>query len=1356
MPRLRSPWAPARALAFATVLAVVVSLGALPSAIGTPAATAAAKLAPGLLSALDDDGRTDLVVEFADRADLTAAAGTSDWDARGRAVVALLQRTAAASQADVVTELDAAGVAYQAFWVDNTVHVDGANRTLALDIAADDSVVSVREPDDVPVEEPRPLARRAAVAGVEWGLADIGADRVWEELGVRGGGVVVANIDSGVQYDHPALRASYRGTGPDGTVDHDYNWWDPSHTCPGAAPCDNVGHGTHTMGTMVGDAGEGNRIGVAPGARWIAAKGCETQGCSETGLTSSAQWVLAPTDQSGERPDPSMRPQVVNNSWSGPGGDDWFEGIVDAWLAAGIFPVFSNGNTGPECETTGNPAEYASAYAVGNHAPNGQISATSSRGPGSTGETKPDVSAPGTAVRSSVPGGYAVYSGTSMAAPHVAGSVALLWSAAPALVGDVSATRQLLDDAARDTADGQCGGEDGDNNVYGEGRLDAFAAVEAAPRGDTGRLSGRVTDTRGEPVGQVRLRFTGASTRTAVTDDTGRYGIALTPGRYEVAVTRYGFDDVTTSVTVTAGKTVRRGFSLVTSPRVGLSGVVTDRSGGWPVYAKVHLPGTPLTTYTDPATGRYRLTVPSRHSYRVRVTPEYAGYAARTDDVAVPRARRHDVTLTADAATCMAPGYDRVGGLATSFDRGVGTGWTVQDSAGTGQTWTFDDPGDRGNLTGGHGRFAVVDSDHFGADGVQDTSLVSPVVDLRDAPNPVLEFATDFWANWLDRADVDVTVDGGATWTNVWRAFSDARGPRTVRVPVPQAANQERVQVRFHYLRGSFDWWWQVDDVFLGEPRCAATAAGLVVGHTRDSVTRRPLVGATVQGRDPVTAVSVTTPDDDATADGLYWLPIRRSGPSSLVASADDHAATSARVKVRRGHAAVADVAVRSARLRPAPGTTTMVLRSGEVDTIRVRVTNDGDTSARFGVEEVPGVPRVQSPAGRRTWADGAAPALGVDAVPAPGPVVPGPPPAPGPAGAPDPGGWGELAPYPFPVRDSVAASHDGVLYVVGGADAGQGAIASSFRYDGEADAWVPIADLPQPRQRPAGGFVDGRFVVTGGWGSDARPVAATSIYDPATDSWSAGAPNPTPWAASGQAVLDGALYVVGGCLSDDCGRTDVLRYDIARDTWTRLADYPQPTAWTSCGAIRGRVYCAGGIGPGADQFATFAYDPATDRWTRVADLPLDMWASAHAVVDGRLVVATGAAERSSVLTNAAFAYDPFEDEWQSLPPTRYPGYRSAGGCGFAKVGGAQDRSPALPVVEHLPGGSDCVAARDLPWLDVTTAPVSVPAHARRWLRLRIDTRGLAPGTYDAFLRFADDTPFVTPPMRVRVIVRRR
>jgi subtilisin family serine protease len=235
------------------------------------------------------------------------------------------------------------------------------------------------------------------------------------------------------------------------------------------------------MGTMVGDDGGVNQIGVAPQAKWIAAKGCETNFCSDFALLSSAEWILAPTKLDGSAARVDKRPHIVNNSWGGGGGDPWYMDSVDAWVASGIFPAFSNGNSGPSCDTAGSPGDYAQSYSAGAYDINNTIASFSSRGPSDFSNiTKPNISAPGVNVRSSVPNNsYALFSGTSMASPHVAGTVALIWAAAPSLSRDIDGTRAILDSTAVDKA-GTCGGDASNNNTYGQGRLDAFAAVDAA------------------------------------------------------------------------------------------------------------------------------------------------------------------------------------------------------------------------------------------------------------------------------------------------------------------------------------------------------------------------------------------------------------------------------------------------------------------------------------------------------------------------------------------------------------------------------------------------------------------------------------------------------------------------------------------------------------------------------------------------------------------------------------------------------------------------------------------------------------------------------------------------------------
>ena len=220
------------------------------------------------------------------------------------------------------------------------------------------------------------------------------------------------------------------------------------------------------------------------------AKGC----CLDTALISSGQWILAPTDLNGQNPRPDLRPDIVNNSWGGGSGDPFFQPEVQAWIAAGIFPAFSNGNSGPACGTAGSPGDLPETYAAGAFDQNGNIAGFSSRGPSAFGGIiKPNIAAPGVNVRSSTSGGdgtYGLLSGTSMASPHVAGTVALIWSISPELRGNIPATEAVLNQTAVDTA-GPCGGTTGNNNMWGEGKLDALAAVTAAPKGPTGTLSGR-------------------------------------------------------------------------------------------------------------------------------------------------------------------------------------------------------------------------------------------------------------------------------------------------------------------------------------------------------------------------------------------------------------------------------------------------------------------------------------------------------------------------------------------------------------------------------------------------------------------------------------------------------------------------------------------------------------------------------------------------------------------------------------------------------------------------------------------------------------------------------------------------
>ncbi|GAB3968327.1 hypothetical protein GCM10027615_19910 [Plantactinospora veratri] len=459
--------------------ATAVLLGVTAQPAVATAAGPEAEVSRELLAELAAEGTSTFNVYLRERAELSGAAKLADADDRAAAVYRTLTTTAERSQRALRAELDERGTTYRSYWIANMVRVQG-DRALLDAIAARDDVQSIEPSRTYELIKPEPFraSTDTGTDAVEWNVANIEAPRVWSEFDTRGEDVVVANIDSGVLFDHPALRDSYRGNTGSG-FDHNYNWFDPAEVCANPAPCDNNGHGTHTMGTMVGDDGAGNQIGVAPGARWIAAKGCETNNCSDASLLAAGEWVLAPTDLNGQNPRPDLRPDIVNNSWGGGRGDEWYKQIVVSWRAAGIFPSFSAGNDGPGCNTTENPGDYPLTYATGSYDSNNNVSSFSGRGTSSIdGSVKPNIAAPGSDIRSSLSsGGYGVGSGTSMAAPHVSATVALVWSAAPGLRGNIPATERLLDDTATDVDALGCGGTVDDNNTFGEGRLNAYQAV---------------------------------------------------------------------------------------------------------------------------------------------------------------------------------------------------------------------------------------------------------------------------------------------------------------------------------------------------------------------------------------------------------------------------------------------------------------------------------------------------------------------------------------------------------------------------------------------------------------------------------------------------------------------------------------------------------------------------------------------------------------------------------------------------------------------------------------------------------------------------------------------------------------
>ena len=336
----------------------------------------------------------------------------------------------------------------------------------------------------------------------KWNITRIGADQVWN-LGINGTGIVVGQLDTGVDWTHPALKNKWRGYNPvTDEIDSSKSWFDPIYGT--TLPEDSGEHGTHVMGTIVGREPDGsNPIGVAPGARWIAARVFDAYGyTTDQILLDAAEWMLHPGG------DPNAAPDVVNNSWGGLDGiDDWYRDAVRAWRAAGIFPVFSAGNQRPgEPEpwpgSISVPANYPESFAVAAVDRNDRRASFSKLGPSPYDETlvKPEISAPGVNIYSCIPGGYTDrYSGTSMAAPHITGTIALMLSANASLT--IDEIEQILIETADPLIDDDY--PESPNYGYGYGMVNAYDAVIKATPG-TGEISGTVL-VEGEDVAGAQI-----------------------------------------------------------------------------------------------------------------------------------------------------------------------------------------------------------------------------------------------------------------------------------------------------------------------------------------------------------------------------------------------------------------------------------------------------------------------------------------------------------------------------------------------------------------------------------------------------------------------------------------------------------------------------------------------------------------------------------------------------------------------------------------------------------------------------------------------------------------------------------
>jgi hypothetical protein len=922
------------------LVALALLSGSLGLATAGPVAAAGADVpvADEVRAELARSGQASFWVRFESRSDLSRASARPDWADRGRAVVSELQRNADGSQAAVRALLTGKGVEFTSFWVVNAIKVTAGADVLDL-LVKQPGVAEITVDRIEKGPAPSPAANAAAeqeqVQAVGWNLDRVRAPEVWNGFGVRGEGIVVANIGRGVPVDHPALVNSYRGNRGDGTFDHNYNYFTRDCGWPGP-----LCFGSEfEMGIAVGDDGGANQIGVAPGAKWISANPCDAFSCGLEPTIAAGQWLLAPTDLARQNPRPDLRPNVIISGELSSGAPMYRE-MIEAWVAAGMFPALTTYGSDGRCGVdVGSPA-FTGNYVTGAFDVNGNIYGSSPRGPALDGSVKPDIAAPGVAIRSSYGAdGYETSSGSSTAPPHVAGAVALMWSTAPALVGDVETTMALLGQTAEDRSDLSCGGEPGFNNVWGEGALDAYRAVEQSPREVAGTLAGVVTDAAtGAPVAGARLEMHGPSNRSVVTDAEGAYEVNVPVGDYEIEVTAYGYAPATAEATVTEGTTARLDVVLTPFARYPVSGTVRDEFDAPVSDVTVTLLGTPFPpvvtgadgtfSYPDVAVGEYQI-----QTSEVRCSAEHLQTLVVDGDetVDVVPARRsdgfgytcHHVPADYVEADTALPG----GPVELPF-----TFWLYDHSFTTATV-----VGDGLSFPVDPGRFAGITV--FGADMVLDdqSSVRTTVVGAAPDRQFIVEWRDVGFYLYPDlRVSYEVKLHENGDIETQYRDIDDSPEERTARVSISGPFDDQLSYSVFQPL------------LYTGLGiRYVMPRAGFVEGRVTDVADGSPLADVVVRALEDGTEVRSTT----TAADGTYRMRVPL-GTYTVEASLNGQGTDTGTVVVDEPEeTVVADFELAFAVVRVEPTSLDFNVPPGETRTKTMVVHNDGVAPLEFEIE---------------------------------------------------------------------------------------------------------------------------------------------------------------------------------------------------------------------------------------------------------------------------------------------------------------------------------------------------------------------------------------------------------------------
>lgn len=576
-------------------------------------ANAPPKISESISKQLQEHNQVDVIIHLKDSTNFQSiyqnVKGKPKAE-RTKHVMETLQNQAQASQKGLkkaLTALEDKGQATvkKELWINNSI-VATVDQEAFDSIKERDDIERIQLDETLQVPE---ITVESTPNLPEWGLEKINATQVWGEYGITGENVVVGIMDTGVDGSHEALKHNYRGK----DSNHESSWIDLSgdgYDTPG----DGHGHGTHVAGTAVG-GGEGEPIGVAPGAEWIAAKIFKDSGSTTTSAIHEAfQWFMAPGG------DPANAPHVVNNSWGNSNTYNLeFYDDVQAWISAGIFPLFAAGNDGPGAQTIGSPASFVDSFAVGATDRYDQIASFSSRGPvyweNEDGEMvshiKPDVSAPGHEIYSAWPDGtYNTISGTSMATPHVAGAIALLLSA------DQDLNIDEVADVLKNTTRKEAHMGELPNTQYGEGIVNIYQAVTEAAF--AGTLEGQLTDESGEPLsGSVHL----PDLNITIDVEDGSFTHKIREGEHDIIVKSFGYIDYETTINIEKDQSTEVNWQLEQAESYTVTGQIVNGETDEPVpYAFIRVQDTPLNTIRANESGEFTISNLPTGVYDLQVT----------------------------------------------------------------------------------------------------------------------------------------------------------------------------------------------------------------------------------------------------------------------------------------------------------------------------------------------------------------------------------------------------------------------------------------------------------------------------------------------------------------------------------------------------------------------------------------------------------------------------------------------------------------------------------------------------------------------------------------------------------------